>query len=118
MNVTNESYIESSKHHTRKAHKSSQGTSRRTTQSAEKWRACTTQYTTMGKKGKKKAPGASSEAAGEVGGGVGSKVGSNDPPGTIFHAARQGDNDFIQEAIMNGVDVNEKDSTGERCGMM
>lgn len=33
---------------------------------------------------------------------------------TIFHAARSGDADFIQAAIMNGADVNQRDSDGER----
>lgn len=35
-------------------------------------------------------------------------------PETIFQAARTGDAEFIQSAIMNGEDVNTKDSDGER----
>ena len=47
-------------------------------------------------------------------GGGGDAARGKDQPGTIFHAARMGDADFIQSEILNGADVNEKDSNGER----
>lgn len=37
-----------------------------------------------------------------------------DQPGTMFHAAKMGDADFIQSEILNGADVNAKDTNGER----
>ena len=37
-----------------------------------------------------------------------------DQPGTMFHAAKVGDADFIQSEILNGADVNKKDNNGER----
>lgn len=37
---------------------------------------------------------------------------------STFDAAKKGDVDFIQNAVLNGADVNEKDSNGERCVSM
>lgn len=33
---------------------------------------------------------------------------------STFDAAKKGDVDFIQNAVLNGADVNEKDDNGER----
>lgn len=46
--------------------------------------------------------------------GGGDAAPGKDQPGTMFHAAKVGDADFIQSEILNGADVNKKDSNGER----
>lgn len=56
----------------------------------------------------------SSDARSGTSSGGGDAVRGKDQPGTMFHAARVGDADFIQSEILNGADVNEKDSNGER----
>lgn len=53
-----------------------------------------------------------SGSGGDTGGGAQGK--EDNQPGTIFHAAKVGDSDFIQAEILNGVDVNTRDGKGER----
>lgn len=48
----------------------------------------------------------------------GSKASGNTSSGTsksAFDAAKEGDVEFLQTAVLNGVDVNQRDSSGERC---
>lgn len=48
--------------------------------------------------------------------GSGGSGGSGGKVESTFDAAKKGDVDFIQNAVLSGVNVNEKDTNGERSG--